>query len=120
MKHSLWLCLAILAMTSTASAEKIYCYFNEPSVKTTYDSDTNEFTIEALGSSPQTLTGHVVFGAGILKISDTGLMHFLEVNTMKEGSDGMSDFKYPYHGTLMGKYSNPQGGCETDHVKKYQ
>lgn len=119
MKHSLLLCLSVFAIASTASAEKIYCYYNEPSVNVIYDSDTNKLTVTAMGSDPEELVGHVVFGAGILKISDTGLTHFMEVNTMKEGSDGMSDYKYPYHGTLQGKY-NVVGGCETDHVKKYK
>jgi len=119
MKQVLSLTLLLIA-ASTARAEKIYCYFNEPSVNYIYNSDTNEFTVNTPGDS-KVLVGNVIFGGnGVIKVSDTGNKYFLEMNTTQQGSDGASDYIYPFLGISYVTIINPKGGCETDHSKKYK
>lgn len=114
MKHLVPM-LALLGWSQIAAAESIYCTFTEPFVSVTYNSDTNIVVVSSPEEEVQ-LPGKVTFGkGGIISITSEGINHRLDINTTKEGSDGMSDFVYPFEGIINGSL---YGGCETDTLKK--
>ncbi|WP_413559262.1 hypothetical protein [Bdellovibrio sp. HCB209] len=107
---------AILMASQAAHAEKIYCYFTEPFINVTYDSDTNQITKSSPGEEDQTGTAKVIFnkdGKILVSVVENG--HTLLIDTTKTGSDGMSDFVYPFEAIVN---DTLYGGCETDHLKK--
>jgi len=62
------------------------------------------------------LDGKVEFQKqGIIRISAVGFEYNLDVNTLKEGSDGMSDIVYPFEGAIVSE--KLVGGCETDTLR---
>ncbi len=112
----LFLVTVLLVLTGTARAESIYCYFTEPFLTVTYNSDTNKVRVESPQDGSVELNGSVIYQkGGILKISAEGVTQYLEVDLTKEGSDGMSDFIYPFEGIINGTL---YGGCETDSLKR--
>lgn len=109
---------AILTITlsQVAWAERIYCNFTEPFISVVYNSDTNTVQIETPTEDPFEITAKVTFGkAGVITISTLDDSHKMTVNLNKEGSDGMSDFIYPFEGMIDDILL---GGCETDALKK--
>ncbi|WP_295902102.1 hypothetical protein [uncultured Bdellovibrio sp.] len=113
---SLLLTATLLAFTGAAHAESIYCSFTEPFLTVTYNSETNKITVTSPDEGSAETTGHVTYQkGGILKITADGITQYLEVNLTKEGSDGMSDFVYPFEGAISNQL---YGGCETDTLKK--
>jgi len=114
---ALFLTALITAATATAHAEKIYCTFTEPFLTVTYNSDLNTIRVESPDQGSAEAPARVTFlRGGILKVEADGISQWLEVNLSKEGSDGMSDFIYPFEGSISRQLF---GGCETDHLKKY-
>lgn len=109
--------VAILSCAHIASAETIYCSFTEPFLTVNYNSDTSKVLISSPTEGSAEFAAHMTFQKdGILKITAEGFDHYMEINTTKEGSDGMSDFVYPFEGVVNGQL---YGGCETDALKKY-
>ncbi|QLY25540.1 hypothetical protein [Bdellovibrio sp. KM01] len=107
---------AILLVTQAAKAEKIYCFFTEPFINLTYDSDTNQVAHSSPGENDQTGVAQVIFDkGGKIQISVVGVNNTMVIDTTKTGSDGMSDFIYPFEAIINGTL---YGGCETDHLKK--
>lgn len=107
---------AILLLSSFAHAESIYCYFTEPFAKAQYNSDTNKIFLSSPEFGSVELDAKVEFQKqGIIRISAVGFNYFLDVNTLKEGSDGMSDIVYPFEGAVVSE--KLYGGCETDTLK---
>lgn len=107
---------ALLTLSGAAHAETIYCSFTEPFLTVTYNSETNKVAVTSPDQGSGETTGHVTYQkGGIIKITADGITHYLEVNLTKEGSDGMSDFVYPFEGIIS---SQLHGGCETDTLKK--
>jgi uncharacterized membrane protein len=107
---------AILMASQAARAEKIYCYFTEPFINLTYDSDMNQVTHSSPGSEDKVGQAQVIFNKdGIIGITVVGINNSLVIDTTKPGSDGMSDYIYPFEAVVDG---NLYGGCETDHLKK--
>ncbi|UYL10490.1 hypothetical protein B9G69_007865 [Bdellovibrio sp. SKB1291214] len=112
----LWPIFAILMATQAAHAEKIYCYFTEPFINLTYDSDTNLVVHSSPGNDDKVGEAEVVFNKnGSILITVVGINNSLLIDTTKPGSDGMSDFIYPFEAVVNGTL---YGGCETDHIKK--
>jgi uncharacterized membrane protein len=110
--------LVLTLFAQGAFAEKIYCVFTEPFINVVYNSNTNKVKIEAAGGQPQEVTVAVEFQQkGILQIQDLHKTHTMKVDLTKEGSDGMSDFIYPFEAVLD---DSLYGGCETDHLKKHE
>lgn len=108
---------AVLTLSHVASAESIYCTFTEPFISVSYNSDTNKVKVSTPDQGSVELTGKVTFDkGGLIHITSEGLNHKLTVNTTKEGSDGMSDFVYPFEGVI--NTDQIYGGCETDTLKK--
>ncbi len=107
---------AILLASQAAKAEKIYCYFTEPFINLTYDSDTNKMVHSSPGSEDKVGVAQVIFNKdGQIQITVVGIDNSLLIDTTVAGSDGMSDFIYPFEGVINGTL---YGGCETDHLKK--
>lgn len=107
---------AVLSLSQVASAESIYCIFTEPFISVSYNSDTNIVKIETPTEGSVEVPGKVTFDkGGMISITSEGISHKLVVNTTKEGSDGMSDFVYPFEGVID---NDLFGGCETDTLKK--
>lgn len=110
------LCIALLFITGYANAESIHCTFTEPFISVSYNSDTNIVKINSADTGNSELTGDLSFQkGGILRISMEGLSQYIDVNLNKEGSDGMSDFIYPFEAVIS---ETIFGGCETDTIKK--
>lgn len=108
--------LAILMTVPAAKAEKIYCSFTEPFINLVYDSDTNKVTQSSPGTEDMTGTVEVIFNKdGKIKITSIISGHTLLIDTTKTGSDGMSDYVYPFEAIAN---DSLYGGCETDHLKK--
>ncbi|WP_413576462.1 hypothetical protein ACLVWU_00305 [Bdellovibrio sp. HCB290] len=115
MKPFLPLVVALLS-SQTARAERIYCFFTEPFFNLTYNSDTNKLTHSSPGSADKEGVAKVIFNKnGTILLTVIGVQGSLLVDTTKTGSDGMSDYIYPFEGIVNG---NLYGGCETDHLKK--
>jgi uncharacterized membrane protein len=107
---------AILLASQAAKAEKIYCYFTEPFINLTYDSDTNKVIHSTPGSEDKVGIAEVIFNKdGKIQISVVGVNNSMMIDTTKSGSDGMSDYVYPFEAIINGTL---YGGCETDHLKK--
>lgn len=105
-----------LLLVFSVHAETIHCSFTEPFMTVSYNSDTNRIKIKSVDTGNAEIKGSIRFQkSGILKITMEGLTQSLEINTNKEGSDGMSGFIYPFEGKLN---DNLYGGCETDSIKK--
>ena len=82
----------------------------------TYDSDTNTAVVSTPDAGEQAVVVEVIFNEqGTILITSLDQKHSLLVDTTKPGSDGMSDFVYPFEGVLN---ENLIGGCSTDHLKK--
>ncbi|MBO9665749.1 MAG: hypothetical protein J7501_02930 [Bdellovibrio sp.] len=109
--------LVAMALASQAAmAEKIYCSFTEPFISITYDSDTNKAFYSTPDKPDVPVDVKVTFNkGGTILLMTLDNKYSLLVDTTKEGSDGMSDFIYPFEGILN---SSLYGGCETDHLKK--
>lgn len=107
---------AVLTLSHVASAESIYCTFTEPFISVSYNSDTNKVKVESPDQGTLEVPGKVTFDkGGIITITSEGISHRLVIDTTKEGSDGMSDFVYPFEGVID---DSLYGGCETDALKK--
>lgn len=115
MKSLLFFCAMFFSFT--VKAESIYCSFTEPFLTVSYNSDTNKVKVDSPEDGSAEADAHVEFQkGGILKITAEGIAQYLEVNLTKEGSDGMSDFIYPFEGIIS---QQMYGGCETDTLKKH-
>lgn len=107
---------AIFFLSPFAHAESIYCYFTEPFLKAQYNSDTNKILLSSPEHGSAELDAKIEFQKqGVIRISAVGFNYYLDVNTLKEGSDGMSDIIYPFEGVVVSE--KLYGGCETDTLK---
>ncbi|WP_413585905.1 hypothetical protein [Bdellovibrio sp. HCB274] len=115
MKHLMTI-LAVSLSSHAAQAEKIYCAFTEPFINITYNSDTNKVVRSSPGSADVVGVANVIFHKeGKIAINIVGINNTVLIDTTKEGSDGMSDYIYPFEAIIDGTL---YGGCETDHLKK--
>ncbi|XGC80927.1 hypothetical protein ACES2L_00310 [Bdellovibrio bacteriovorus] len=112
---------AILFGFSTASAESIYCAFNDVNLKATYSSETNKVTIVAPSGETHELKGSLYFQKnGILKITAEGITEYLLVDTNSTFHDKITDSIYPFKVTAVAASTSLTGGCETDELKRVQ
>ncbi|WP_291515911.1 hypothetical protein [Bdellovibrio sp. ArHS] len=106
----------ILFSAVSAQAESIYCTFTEPFLSVSYNSDTNKVKITSPDNGGAELNAIVKYKqGGIIRFEVEGLTQYLDLYLNKEGSDGMSDFIYPFEGVISEQL---YGGCETDSLKK--
>ncbi len=115
--------LIVLAFSSVSLAENIKCTFTEPFLTTTYNSETGKITIENPDHGKATVPVKVEFTQnGTLILSSAKISQTLEIFLIVEGSDGMSDFVYPFEGVINGYDGGVDGklfgGCESDKLKK--
>ncbi|MNT12359.1 hypothetical protein D3C72_1472840 [compost metagenome] len=108
--------IVMIFVAQGALAESIYCTFTEPFMTVVYNSDTNTVKVTDPEEGDQEMQVTVEFQqGGVLMLMDLDKTHALKIDLNREGSDGMSDFIYPFEATLDGGL---YGGCETDHLKK--
>ncbi|MGZ3780318.1 MAG: hypothetical protein ACXVCY_06725 [Pseudobdellovibrionaceae bacterium] len=108
----------LVVIGNIANAEGIQCFFTDPSLMMTYDSDSNIVKINSTGTGHAEIKADMNFKkGGVLRISLPGLSQFFEINLNKEGTDGVSNFVYPFEA----RFNDVSiGGCETDTIKKTQ
>jgi len=102
-----------------ASADVIRCTFTEPFYSTTYNSTTRVLRIQGpeLNVYSRDLTFQIL-GAGDFEIRTPGGTRRMKLLLNHQGSDGMSDFIYPYTGKLYRQGQIFTGGCESNYLKK--
>lgn len=121
MKYLVFTALFLLSPLA-AKAEVFSCNFTEPFYSLTYATGTRElrrFDFEH-GEKVYKNVGFLVKGPGEfeLRMND---QPFMTLSLTNQGSDGMSDYIYPYEGKLVGKAGDPNsgvGGCESLLLKK--
>ena len=100
-----------------AFAESIYCSFTEPFINVTFNSDTSMVKVVSADEGDFEIKVDVEFQkGGKILLTDAEKTHSLLIDTTVEGSDGMSDYVYPFEANLDG---GMWGGCETDTLKKH-
>ena len=123
MKSALLALFALLLFSPlTTKAEVISCNFTEPFYTLTYATGTNElrkFDFEH-GEKVYKNVGFLIKGPGQfeLRMNDKP---YMTLSLTNEGSDGMSDYIYPYEGKILGKGDDANsgvGGCESLLLKK--
>ncbi|KYG69033.1 hypothetical protein [Bdellovibrio bacteriovorus] len=113
---SVILSAALMLSVTSAQAESIYCTFTEPFLSVSYNSDTNKVKITSPDNGGAELNAIVKYKqGGVIRFEVEGLTQYLDLYLNKEGSDGMSDFIYPFEGVISEQL---YGGCETDSLKK--
>jgi hypothetical protein len=116
--------LAALALASGlasggAQAEVIKCFYTEPFQTTTYSSNANTLTT-ATATNP----AHPTVLKVSLQILKPNLFELWNARNQPvqrmtlnfKGSDGMSDFVFPYDGLLIA--NKQHGGCVSNHLHR--
>jgi uncharacterized membrane protein len=118
------LVLASLFLLSplAAKAEVFSCNFTEPFYTVTYATGTQILTISDFehGETVFKNVGFLVKGPGEFELRMNG-EPYMTLSLTNQGSDGMSDYIYPYEGKMLGKDDNANsgvGGCESLLLKK--
>lgn len=115
--------MMLFAFSSVSFAENMKCAFTEPFLTATYNSESGKITLESPDHGKATLPVKVEFTQnGTLILSSAKISQTLEIFLTVEGSDGMSDFVYPFEGVIHGYDGGVDGklfgGCESDKLKK--
>jgi uncharacterized membrane protein len=111
------LTVLVCALPTTSKADIITCIFTEPFVTTVFSMAQNTLTIHSPTEGRETVLRNVSFqimGAAVFELwgSDRQLVQRLRLS--HDGSDGMSDRKYPY--AVEWGEKNLQGGCTSLHL----
>ena len=123
MKRSIFAFAFILSI-GAAQAESFECSFTEPFISIKYNTATQKLTVKnEMEGTPADITTGVTYTIAsskkfLLKSSKGQLLATLVLNN--KGSDGMSDFVYPYEITspLGGPGANGGvGGCSSSALK---
>src|SRR5687768_15800995 len=121
MKKTLWITsfITTLLLSSISSANTITCLFTEPFFSTSYNTETQTLTIEALGKSPEVIHSVSLQNKSpeksVLIDSKNQMLQELDLNF--SGSDGMSDTVYPYDAKFIDPSNSSKkhfGGCTSD------
>lgn len=108
---------AILLLSTQVKAETFECIFTEPFVSINYSTKTEKLGILDAVSEKLEVKENVE-----LKFSATGALtlkagdEVLATITQEEGSDGMSDYVYPF----SIEYAGMIGACESTEMKKFE
>lgn len=113
--------LSLSAVSLPAKADIIRCVFTEPFFNLTYSMGKESMTIKSPhGKRVYHNIGFLILKPGHFVIGD----HHRPIVDLKlnyKGSDGMSDFVYPYTAHLRSPHHPHRkldGGCESLHLKK--
>ncbi len=119
--------LVFILLTSlfafSAKADIIKCSFTEPFYSTQYSMVQQSLTIERANGSTQVIrnVSFQIMGPGRFELWDRSRRVLMEMNLNYNGSDGMSDFSYPYSAvstrTVSG-FSDHYGGCTSNFLHK--
>lgn len=107
------------ALSSVAQADIIKCSFTEPFIITTYSMAQQTLKSEVAGEKA-TIAKNVSFqivgpGEFVLVAKDGSILQKLSLTN--KGSDGMSDFDYPFEVTMGDKARKLHGGCSSNYLK---
>jgi uncharacterized membrane protein len=108
---------------SQAQADIFRCSFTEPFYSVTYSTTTRE--LEISGPENGQNLSNVSFqirGRGSFELLSRTNQRLMTLNLNFQGSDGMSDFTYPYVGKIVSRSIANQiltGGCESNFLRKH-
>lgn len=110
------LLLVVLALSTSAvtNADIIKCRFTEPFITTTYSMAQQSLTIEGVDRPRQVLRNisFQILGPGRFELWNGNRVVIQRMRLNFAGSDGMSDYVYPYAGQLV--RANLHGGCTSN------
>ena len=113
--------LATCLMAFSARADIIKCSFTEPFYNFTYSMAQQKLTISGAGVPTRTIrnVGFQIVGSNSFVIGSVSSPR-LRLTLNNRGSDGMSDFVYPYVGVApnFGNHGTLTGGCESNYLRK--
>lgn len=106
----------------SANADIIRCSFTEPFISFEYSMTQSTLTeIDPVSEYPKTLkrvtkaVSFQILGAGTFELWDKNKNVVARLNLNNNGSDGMSDYVFPYDVEYKGLY----GGCESNFLHAY-
>lgn len=117
MKNALLAISTLMLMSTAVKAETFKCVFTEPFFTINYDTTTQLMKIDAAVEEANQVIKGVQFQVkqdGQFVLKDKKGKTLLTMTLDNQGSDGMSDFTYPYSAIANGFY----GGCESSALKK--
>ena len=115
---------SLLATGATAKADIIECGFTEPFYTITYTTGTRVLTIKNDSENTSQVinkVGFLIRGAGQFELVKGGQV-IMTLDLNNQGSDGMSDYTYPYEAKVLAMANganNGIGGCESIVLKKH-
>jgi hypothetical protein len=121
---TLWLSNAVVwllsGVVSTADADIIRCSFTEPFVVTTYSTNTKElnisYDVETAKNKTLKDVSLQIMGPGVFELWDDQKQVAQRLELSYTGSDGMSDFVYPY--SVHWIPEDLHGGCTSNHQNR--
>lgn len=109
---------ALLLLSTNAEADIIRCVFTEPFLNLTYSMAQQKLTVQTPeGTAVYRNVGFQILGVGHFIIGPVASPR-LDLRLDFHGSDGMSDFVYPYSATLPYPHGPLEGGCESNFLTK--
>lgn len=110
---------ALLVIAANAHADIIKCSFTEPFITVTYSTNTSELTTSSFAGegedvSVEKAVSFQIKGPGKFELVSAKGETRMKLDLNFAGSDGMSDFDYPYHAELT--TSGFIGGCSSNHL----
>ena len=121
--HKICFLFTLLLVSANSSADIIKCDFTEPFYTITYSMAQQSLTIEGY-SVPKEVIKRVSFqikGPGDFELLDKNNKLLMKLELNYQGSDGMSDFIYPYKATylpLRDANNYGIGGCTSNFLKE--
>lgn len=118
----------LLSVGSMAKADVFQCNFTEPFIIISVDTEKNTATWSAPSETDSTvpLLGLAIGEDKVLGavFNFSGIQYQLRLDFNRTGSDGMSEFIYPWEGRLLDYYQNSEGqkrdlfgGCFSENSK---
>lgn len=119
--------LTILLSGSLAKSDVLNCYFTEPFFRIEYSMAKQSLTIFIVGEDKPRIENTISFqikGSGLFEIVNKESKVLLEITLDNEGSDGMSDFIYPFSAKYFGSHGETAsilyGACESNYLKRIE
>ena len=110
----------LVGTVSAADADIIRCSFTEPFAITTYSTNTMElkisYDVETLKNKTLKGVSLEIIGPGVFELWDEEKRVVQRLELSYNGSDGMSDFVYPY--SVHWIPEDLYGGCASNHQNR--
>lgn len=115
---------ALLSTSVTAQADIINCSFTEPFFSLQYSTTTNElarteydFDKDKMVTTKVKNISFQIKGPAKFQLLAADKTPIMNLDLNFKGSDGMSDFTYPYDAELLSEGNSMWGGCESNFLK---